>query len=554
MHRLFLLALFCVAQALPTAHSQALGTAFTYQGALKNAGAAASGSYDFRFALYSQPTSGAALAPAVERSNVVVDAGVFTVSLDFGDQYVGQPLWLELEVRRSGTATYTLLAPRQPLTPTPFALHAEFVADGAVVGASVQSRTLTGNKLTLGAVGTAELADGAVTTPKLADGAVTASKIASNAVQASHLAAGSVGRNQVSGEIQLRVTALCPRGAPMIGITADGAPICDQPLTILPFSSARVSVAVRPDGRPLLARDGGNLWDCANTNCTSGNSVNNNLGGDVAMVLSSDGRAVIASGNNAQTLLICDDLACSTRIQRTLDFGSIGVFSGLALRADNTPVVAYFEFATGQTRLYVCDDPTCASGTIRNITPAPSYTPSGVRIRPNGTPVIALRNYFGSGHALYDCNDAGCSSGNTRGLGAGLSIRFLLGLAVRGDNRPIVVNSGVVMHDCNDAGCSSYTNRAIDSSEQIVASAAVVRADGRPLLAYVSSSGTVKVYDCGNIECSFGSARVVDQMSNGNWVDTEISIALRPDGRPVLGYVGSSGTLRLLMCTSANCQ
>lgn len=554
MRRIVMPLLLLLAALAPPAGAQLLGTAFTYQGSLKEAGVPAAGNFDFQFALYGQAQNGVALAAPVVLPGISVVGGVFTVSLDFGDHYIGQPRWLEIRVRRAGAADYTLLAPRQPLTPTPFALHAEFVTDGSIVGDSVQDRALPGAKLALGAVTGAELADGAVTSPKIADAAVTFSKIANNAINANHISPGSIGRNQVNGDIQRRVTGVCPRGTPMIGIGADGSPICDQPLTVLPFGSARVSVAVRPDGRPILARDGGNLWDCADANCTSGTSVNLNLGGDVAMVLRSDGRAVIASGNNTQSLVICNDAACTSRTQRSLDSGSIGVFSGIALRADNTPLVSYFEFGSGQTRLYVCNDPTCASGTIRTITAAPSFTPSGLRIRPNGTPVLALRNYFGGSHALYDCNDAGCSSGNLRSLGGGVSLRFVLGLTVRADNRPLVANSGPVLHDCNDAACSTHTDRPFDTGESVAASAAVVRADGRPLLATVSFTGVVKVFDCANPQCSAGTAQVVDQVDNGNFTDTEISIALRPDGRPVLGYVGAASTVRLLMCVSANCR
>jgi hypothetical protein len=554
MRRIVLCLLLLLASLAPPARAQLLGTAFTYQGTLKEAGAPATGAFDFQFALYPLAQNGAALSAPVSLASVPVEAGVFTVSLDFGDHYIGQPRWLEIRVRRAGAADFTLLAPRQALSPTPFALHAEFVADGSVVGASVQDRTLSGAKLALGSVTSAELADGSVTGPKIADGAVTSTRIANNAVNGNHINPGSIGRNQVNGDIQLRVANICPRGAPMIGIGADGSPICDQPLTVLPFSSSRVSVAVRPDGRPILARDGGNLWDCADANCTSGTSINVNLGGDVAMTLRSDGRAVIATGNNTQSLVICNDAACVSRTQRSLDAGSIGVFSGIALRADNTPLVSYFEFNSGQTRLYVCNDPTCASGTIRTITASPSYTPSGVRVRPNGTPVLALRNYFGGGHALYDCNDAGCSSGNVRGLGGGASLRFVLGLAVRTDNRPLVVNSGPVLHDCDDAACSVHTDRPFDTGEAVAGSAAVVRADGRPLLATISFFGAVKVFDCANVQCSAGTSQIVDQVDNGNFGDTEISMALRPDGRPVIGYVGSAGTVRLLMCVSTNCR
>jgi hypothetical protein len=201
----------------------------------------------------------------------------------------------------------------------------------------------------------------------------------------------------------------------------------------------------------------------------------------------------------------------------------------------------------------VCADANCATGTIRTITPGPSATPSGLRVRPNGTPVIGLRDYFGGAHSLYDCNDAGCSSGTPRGLGGGASIRFLLGPAVRADNRPVVVNSGPVLHDCDDAACSTNTPRPFDTGESIYASAVAIRTDGRPLIAYNGNGGVVKLFDCGNAACTFGAVRTVDQTA-ASFVDQEIALALRPDGRPVLAYPAGNNELRLLLCRTPTCQ
>ncbi len=427
------------------------------------------------------------------------------------------------------------------------------------VGGTVTS-VATGTGLTGGPItgaGTVSVANLGIGTAQLADSAVTFAKLADGSVGSTKLANGSVGRNQVdSYSVQLRLSSICSRGVPLIGINQDGSPICDNPARTLPYTTNRTSVAIRADGRPLLARDGGNLYDCADANCTTGTDINLNAGGDVAMALRGDGRPVIAVGtSSSQILVICGDATCTVglRVVRTLDTGNIGVFSGIALRADNTPLVSYFEFTTGQTRLYVCNDPTCASGTIRTITASPSFTPSGLRIRPNGSPMIALRDYFGGGHGLYDCNDATCSSGTIRGLGSGSSIRFMLGLGIRGDNRAIVVNSGPVMHDCADASCSSNVARPFDTGEFVTASAAAVRSDGRPLLAYGTSYGGVKLFDCADAACTSGTVRVIDQVA-GSFSDQEIAMALRADGRAVIAYPVGFGGVRLLLCQSATCQ
>lgn len=271
------------------------------------------------------------------------------------------------------------------------------------------------------------------------------------------------------------------------------------------------------------------------------------------MAVRSDDRPEIAFGSGTnQYVAICNDLTCSAPITRTIETSNIYVFSQLALRADNTPMVSHYDFSSGNARIYACVDANCASGTLRTLT-ASGYTPSAMKIRPNGTPVVSLRDLVGSPHALYDCNDANCSSGTVRNLASGISIRFLLGLGVRSDNRPLVINSGPTLHDCVDAACSSNTARSFDAGESVEQSAIAMRADGRRLLAYDTGSGAIKLFDCANVACDSGTVGVLDQstLSSG---DLEIAVALRADGRPVIAYSATSSDLRLLMCATANCR
>ncbi|HYN86995.1 MAG TPA: tail fiber domain-containing protein, partial [Ardenticatenaceae bacterium] len=102
-----------------------LGSAFTYQGRLLDGDQPASGSYDFEFYLFNAAAAGTSLG-AVALEDVEVHAGLFTVQLDFGTAaFDGQARWLELRVRPGNSdGGYTLLSPRQPLTPAPFALWA----------------------------------------------------------------------------------------------------------------------------------------------------------------------------------------------------------------------------------------------------------------------------------------------------------------------------------------------------------------------------------------------------------------------------------------------
>lgn len=107
-----------------TAVADPLGSDFTYQGQLSDGASPANGSYDFRFALFSSASGGAAV-DSVELDAQAVTAGLINASLDFTDApYNGQALWVEVSVRTAGGSGFTTLSPRQAITATPYALYA----------------------------------------------------------------------------------------------------------------------------------------------------------------------------------------------------------------------------------------------------------------------------------------------------------------------------------------------------------------------------------------------------------------------------------------------
>jgi hypothetical protein len=103
--------------------AQSPQTAFTYQGQMKQSGAAATGTYDFHFQLYDAASGGSAASGIAAVIGVPVEDGLFSAQVDFGPVNLGAaPRWIEIRVRPSGQqASFTTLAPRQPLTPAPLA-------------------------------------------------------------------------------------------------------------------------------------------------------------------------------------------------------------------------------------------------------------------------------------------------------------------------------------------------------------------------------------------------------------------------------------------------
>ena len=130
---LALLGLSALSSPLSTAFAQ--GTAFTYQGRLNSGVNPATGVYDLRFAVVNDDNGGVPLGGWLTNSATLVSNGLFTVTLDFGNQFPGSPRWLEIAVRTNGGGAFATLVPRQRLTATPYAVF----AGNAGVAASASS-------------------------------------------------------------------------------------------------------------------------------------------------------------------------------------------------------------------------------------------------------------------------------------------------------------------------------------------------------------------------------------------------------------------------------
>src|ERR1700722_17009759 len=82
----------------------AQGTTFTYQGQLQNNGATANGSYDLTYGLF----------------NTLIDFGV--------GAFNGGSNWLEIAVSTNSAGSFSVLSPRQQVTPVPYAITAQNLA------------------------------------------------------------------------------------------------------------------------------------------------------------------------------------------------------------------------------------------------------------------------------------------------------------------------------------------------------------------------------------------------------------------------------------------
>jgi hypothetical protein len=74
--------------------------------------------------MYDAAAAGLQIGPTVALNDVAVSKGLFTVELNFGTgAFGGGGRWLQIAIRPgSSTGAYTILSPRQKLSPAPSAL------------------------------------------------------------------------------------------------------------------------------------------------------------------------------------------------------------------------------------------------------------------------------------------------------------------------------------------------------------------------------------------------------------------------------------------------
>ena len=123
-------------------------TGFTYQGNLRNGGTAANGSYDFELLLFDAAAGGTQIGTTLQRSEVSVVNGTFSLHLDFGGQFPGANRFLEIRVRQTGGGALTPLLPRQQINSSPYSIKS-MSAETAV---NAENAVTASNALQLGGV------------------------------------------------------------------------------------------------------------------------------------------------------------------------------------------------------------------------------------------------------------------------------------------------------------------------------------------------------------------------------------------------------------------
>ncbi|MFN2189746.1 MAG: hypothetical protein ACK2T3_13360, partial [Candidatus Promineifilaceae bacterium] len=231
--------LFCTIVGLAFSQSTASssrqmspGTAFTYQGYLTDEGSPADGEYDLTFSLFDDAETGSQVGSSIMLEDLLVEDGLFSVELDFGDAFTDEDLWLQVEVRLgASTGAYTPLDPRQHITPAPYAIYASSSSWAGLVGIpggfsdGVDNDILASLSCGDGEIARFDGADWICSTDEGGGGDITA--VAAGFGLSGGGDAGDVILSVLTDTIQSRVNVACPEGQSIRVINQDGTVVCE---------------------------------------------------------------------------------------------------------------------------------------------------------------------------------------------------------------------------------------------------------------------------------------------------------------------------------------
>jgi hypothetical protein len=259
-------------------------------------------------------------------------------------------------------------------------------------------------------------------------------------------------------------------------------------------------------------------------------------------------------GNTLQRLQ-CLNTTCSSANQGTLATAGRGFRPSSTRLPSGNLLVSHFEPGTGSMRGTLCNDLGCSAPQSLLFESSPGVAgKSLMRTTDTGLPLVFFHDALRADVRSSQCTAAACTAFTQRVAYNGFPVNGAR-LALRPDGRPVVAyirQRRPWLAQCSDALCSSVSHNVVPGFNSDPRPAIAVRPDGRPVI-YYSNVGGSELYDCANAACSSGNSRTVS--GSGNFTGDVIEMTLRADGRPVLLYtVSNANDVFVFDCADVNCS
>lgn len=297
-------------------------------------------------------------------------------------------------------------------------------------------------------------------------------------------------------------------------------------------------------------------------------------------------------------LLTCMDSNCTrTRFTWAEPVGVVGGYTAADARladgrlvvstwgqegADEDELVLDYEKWRARLGLLICDATGCVPAPggkpITEVTRSSQDRTVALAARPGGGLLVAQlhelpmreRNVDEEGLSITSCDDPACTRPRTKEIAklpAGRSVLDRRGIVagVGPDDRPVVLrfdrdNGSIFVISCDDPACARARVRQpirkgspdhLGGRDRHAGAAMVLRADGRPLIAYRDvNDGAIKLLDCHTRECpNAGTATLSEPGRN-----TSPAMVLDQDGRVLVAYQDlDRERIVIAACTGTRC-
>jgi hypothetical protein len=608
----FAAALTSAAAAVAAAETP-VGTAFTYQGRVADAGAPANGTYDIQLVLWDADIGGTQVGSTVVKEDVVVTAGLFTVEVDFGAAALSAARrFVEVGLRPgASTGAFVVLSPRHELTPAPSAIFAQTAPwvgitgkppgfaddidndalgglscssgqvakwDGAAWGCAADAHTTytAGGGLVLTASTFSLDPSGCATgfVLKWNGGGWTCSPdIDTNSggdITAVNTAAGSgLTGGVTAGSASLAVIFSGSGTATTVARSDHGHAGVYQPLITGTCPSGVIST-INADGTVICA----SAVDPQPGFSTATLDSVTNVGTHNSITTGADGLGLISYYDNQFPNLHlkvahCSNVPCTSASSRIVETGGgsagdVGRFSSITIGADGFGLMSYYDGTNLDLKVAHCADAACTTASVATIDTGGianvgQYT--SITIGTDGLGLISYHDVTNGDLKVAHCSNVACSSATTVTVDAtaGFVVGLFTSITIGTDGLGLIsyrddTNGNLRVAHCSDAACSAATISAIDPGGVDVGryTSVAIGADGFGLVSYHdTTNGDLKVAHCSNVLCNAATLSAIDVTGT---VGAYTSLTMGGDGLGMISYQDvTNGDLKVAHCSNLAC-
>ncbi len=344
--------------------------------------------------------------------------------------------------------------------------------------------------------------------------------------------------------------------------------------------AAETSVAIGSDGLPLIAYaqgDGFNNYalkaaKCADAACIGASTITTvdaHGGFGVSIALGTDGLPVISYTNrpalsSGGTLKVakCANPACTGPSIITAVAMDVSGETSIAVGSDGLPVIGYTDYPAWTLRVAKCANEACTGTSTITVVDTPSSSSSlgevSIAVGADGLPVVSYDDEMAGMLKVAKCANAACTGTSTITIVDDSSGGWWSSIAIGADGLPVIsygdYGAGALkVAKCANAACTgTSTITTVDEPPHRVGwnTSIAVGPDGLPLITYDDASGPLKVAKCANPACT--GASTISSVDPGEQQGARAT-AIGPDGLPLI-TLSSSSSLKVVKCTTPTCQ